>query len=417
MNRMITRLSRLFGVDMGYIMRGGFWLGLDNVVSVVASTILTVVFANTIPKETYGSYRYILSVFGILSIATLPNMNLALSTAVAKGEDGIFKKALATRIRWGLVGGLVGIGLGVYQFAHQHLELGIAFAIMGIILPFMDSLNLYEGFLRGKKLFNIQSRYSIITRLVSTVVLIITLYQTSSVIYLLLAFFLPYIVMRLIFYRLTLRKFPTSDIKGNESTLAYGKHLSVIQLLGVLVNYLDNVLIFHYLGAVPLAIYSIAMAPIKKIQQAFSVIPDLALPKFSARSIEETKRTLPRQIGKAFVVVISGAALYALLAPKIFSTFFAQYKDSVIYSQWLTLILLALPFSLLYTVFQAHARKKEIYIYNLSIRLSQLVLVVALVSTYGLWGAVSARIIFQFIAVIVAVLLFKRIKDTEAKKS
>ena len=80
--------------------------------------------------------------------------------------------------------------------------------------------------------------------------------------------------------------------------------------MGALVNYLDNMLIFHYLGAAPLAVYTIAMAPITKVQQAFSVIPELAMPKFSARPLSETKAFLIKKILKALIFTAAGVGVY-----------------------------------------------------------------------------------------------------------
>ncbi len=413
MKKILAKLEVILKVDLRYILKNGLWLTLDDVISVVVSTILTIIFANTVSKEVYGSYRYILSVFGILTIATLPNMNIALASSVARGEEGIIHQALRTRIRWGLLGAVASLAFGGYQLFLGRTELGIAFFVTAIFLPVMDSLNLYDGFLRGKKLFNLQSQYSIAARLISTGALIFTLFYTKNLIAILFAFFLPYVLTRLFFYQRTLKKNPSVPSNGSSETITYGKHLSLLQLLGVLVNYLDNLLIFHYLGAAPLAIYSIAMAPIKKIQQAFSVLPDLALPKFSARTIAETKQKLPAQIIRGLIAVGVVIIAYVLLAPVLFDLFFSKYRDALPYTRLLTLAWVGLPFSLIYTLFQAHAKKKEIYLYNLILRLGQLILIIWLVASYGIYGAVLARILLQAISIPLFFYLFKKIKDTK----
>ncbi len=416
MKTFLKRLEKWLDFDLRYVVKNGLWLGLDDLTSILASVLLTVVFANSISKETYGSYRYILSVFGILSITTLPNMNIAVSGAVARGSTGILKKAFKTRIRWGFFGSIASLIFGIYYFTQNNSLMSSAFALVALFLPFMDSLNLYEGFLRGKKLFNLQSQYAIVTRLISTIVLIGTIFLTKNLIIILIAFFLPYVITRLYFYLYTSRNLKTDETITDQKTITYGKHLSVIQLLGVLVNYLDNVLIFSYLGPISLAVYSIALAPIKKVQQAFSIIPDLALPKFSERSIEVIKKKLPRQIIRGIILVVISILLYMVFVEPLFKIFFPRYLDSVPYSQTLAIILIGLPFSLIYTLLQSHARTKEIYIYNVSIRIAQLIAILVLVSLYGIWGAVWARIALQIVSIPILITMLVKIKDKNIEK-
>ena len=179
--------------------------------------------------------------------------------------------------------------------------------------------------------------------------------------------------------------------------------------MNVAINYLDNLLIFNFLGAAPLAVYSVAYAPISKIQQLFSIIPKLALPKFAERSEEEIEKTLTKKILKIAGIIVLGAILYVVAAPFIFSIFFPKYGESVFYTQLLAVVLLASPFGLLYTFFQSHALKAKITKYNVAIRIIQLVSTLTLIPLLGILGAVIARIIFQFFSTIILIFLYRRI--------
>ncbi len=46
--------------DMIYLVKGGFWLTLGQIISSVSSLLLVIAFANLLPKETYGIYKYFL---------------------------------------------------------------------------------------------------------------------------------------------------------------------------------------------------------------------------------------------------------------------------------------------------------------------------------------------------------------------
>ena len=44
--------------DMVYLAKGGFWLGMGQIITGLASFLLTLAFANLVPKETFGTYKH-----------------------------------------------------------------------------------------------------------------------------------------------------------------------------------------------------------------------------------------------------------------------------------------------------------------------------------------------------------------------
>jgi len=102
--------------DMVYLAKGGSWLTLGQIVSTIASFLSAIAFANLLPRETYGQYKYILSITSILAIPTLAGINTAVIRAIARGYEGSFIPALKTKIKWGLLGGITSIGLAGYYY-------------------------------------------------------------------------------------------------------------------------------------------------------------------------------------------------------------------------------------------------------------------------------------------------------------
>ena len=85
--------------DMLYIAKGGFWVMFGQGMNAILSLGLLVAFANFLPKETYGTYRYILSIAGMLSIFTLTGMNSAVSRSVARGSIGILNQTVNYQLK------------------------------------------------------------------------------------------------------------------------------------------------------------------------------------------------------------------------------------------------------------------------------------------------------------------------------
>lgn len=407
MKKLVSYFSKLFHVDASYILKGGFWLGIDQAVSVLASVVLTIAFANLLPKEIYGTYRYIISLFGIMSIATLPNMNIAVTSSVSKGYEGSIDTILATRIRWGTMGSLASVLIAIYYMSVGSAEIAIGLCIVALFLPFSDSLTISGAFLKGKKLFREQAGFTVLTRTVSASALLVALFFTNNLFIILLAYFVPYLIMRGSVYIYVRRRF-ISNTNEDAGVITYGKHLSAIQVMNTVINYLDNILIFHLLGPISLAGYTIALAPVNKLLQVVSIMPDLALPKFANRSYAEVRQSLIRKILRVEIIMVVGVMLYIFFAPFLFRTFLPQYIDSIFYSQLLSVVLLAAPFGLIYTLFQAHALKKKLYQYNISIRVVQTILTILLVSFYGIIGAVIGRILFQIWSTTILLFLLKK---------
>src|SRR3989338_6258286 len=95
--------------DMVYLTKGGFWLTAGQLFSSLSAFLLSIAFANLLPRETYGTYKYVLSIASLLSIPTLSGMTTSLAQAVAGCYDGSFIPALKARIKWGLFGALASL--------------------------------------------------------------------------------------------------------------------------------------------------------------------------------------------------------------------------------------------------------------------------------------------------------------------
>jgi O-antigen/teichoic acid export membrane protein len=383
--------------DMVYLAKGGFWLTLGQIVSSLSAFLLSLAFANLLPKETYGNYKYILSIVGILTIPTLSGMGTAITQAVARGYEGSLIPALKTKIRWGLLGGLASLILAGYYFYQDNTTLTISFLISAVFLPFMDSFGIYDALLQGKKLFDISTKYFIISQIIAIASLVTVLFFTQNLFLIIFTYFASWTLMRFIFLKLTLKNFPLNQ-NQDPSTISYGKHLSLMGIISTIANYLDRLLIFHYLGAAEVAIYSIAIAPPEQIKSFLSILDTLVFPKFSKKNINEIKSGIRDKFIKLVflgVLIIGG---YILIAPFLYKIFFPKYSESVFYSQLFALSMLNLPFFLFGATLKAKAKIKEQYIVNFIMPLLQIGLMTLFIVWQGILGLIISRIIIRLVA-------------------
>lgn len=392
----ILRWSEKYAkTDMVYLAQSGSWLIFGQIVATGSAFLLGIAFANLLPKEVYGNYRYVLSLFSILAIPNLAGMETALTRSVAQGKEGALMPTVKARIRWGILGGLASIIVAFYYFFNGNNELTLAFLLAAAFIPLMDSFGNYSSFLSGKKLFNASTKYFSATQIVSVTSLLAALFLTRNLIVILLAYFLPYTLMRYAYLKLTLKKFQTNQIKDPEA-ISYGKHLSLMNIINTVASYLDKVLVYHYLGAVQLAIYSFSIAMPEQIKASLKSVGILSLPKFSQRSKEEIKKAIWGKTARLFLAISVIIIIYILSAPLIFKIFFPQYMESIFYSQIFSISLLAATSTLPSSAMQAQRAQKELYLYNTWSSVVQIILLFALLHFYGLLGIVLARVITRF---------------------
>jgi O-antigen/teichoic acid export membrane protein len=276
-------------------------------------------------------------------------------------------------------------------------------------VPFYDSLLIFNSWWNGKKDFKSLAWSSVSTRLVSVAVTALTVIATNNVILILLTYFTVNTLMRWVFFC----RVKTESVSGGAaetvkaSTLSYGKHLSFMGILSTIAVYIDKVLVFHYLGAANLAVYTFATIIPDQVRNVLRNISTLALPKFAARSVADIKKTLGPRMAKMAILIGAIVTAYIVSAPYIFRILFPNYLESVIYSQAAAIGLLAYVAVVPLTVMQAKQATKGLYWHTTITSVIKILLLLAIVPVYGIWGAVISLIIYQFVALIPPIIYLK----------
>lgn len=400
---------------MLYLAKGGFWLTIGQVISSISVFVLAIAFANLVPKETYGTYKYILSIAGILTVLTLRGMDIAVFHAVARGFEGVFTRALRTRIAWGLLSTAASIVLSVYYYINGNDTLALSFLIISGFLPLMDSLGIYQSLLRGKKLFKLSVTYETASQIGSAIALMATILVTQNLFIILLVYFSSWTLFRLIFLIRTIKKYPINQ-KQDPETTSYGKRISFVNILDTIVNSVDGILVFHYLGAVNLAIYSFAIAPISQIKNLTGHLPTLAMPKMATRSSREINKLLKKRMMLLFAIGATIAFLYIIAAPYIYQIFFPKYLDAVFFSQ---IFSLAMALYLPQTIFSAAISSKltlipprMLYLWNLP-GVIFIIFALIFVIKLGIIGVIIGRLISLIFGLVVNLIVWRKIKMVE----
>lgn len=394
--------------DMVYLARGGFWLTLKRAIHTITAFGVAMAFANWFPKETYGQYKYILSVVGILTIFTLNGLNTSILRSVSRGFEGSIKRALKIKIQWGILGSIGSLGIAGYYLINGNQILALSFFITTFFIPISKPFDIFNNFLLGRKLFSLSAKYETAIQSISVIALVSAIYLSNNIIVILLTYFLSYTILRFLFYNITFKKFTLNKDK-EPGTISLGKHLSLMSILDTVAGKIDSVLMWHFLGPVALAVYSFAYIPTKQIRALIKSTGLLALIKISEKDPKKIKKSLPKKALKFFIILIPIVVLLIVITPYIYKIFFPQYTEAIIYAQFFALNLLFFPKILFGGILTAHASKRALYFFHISSASINIILLIILLPLYGIWGAVATTLGVQVYKTVAAIWMSQKI--------
>ena len=407
--RILRKSEHIFQTDMVYLTKGGFWLAIGKFFVTTTSIAVAVAFANLLPQNAYGTYQFVLSLTGIIYIFTLTGLPKAVTRAVAQGFDGALIAGKKMYFKWSVLGVFVALGGAAYYFYNENLTLSLSLLIVGTLLPLQQAFGLHGPYLKGKKDFKNLTINNLFESIIPALILIGTLFATDDPFYLIVAYFAGNTFVTLILYARVTHIYQPQEESVPELS-SFSKHLSLMNMIGKFANRIDRILLFHFLGAAPLAVYSFAQAPVTKINDLNSITETLVFPKLSQRDIPTLQKTLPRKLILFFFILLLITLLYVFAAQLIYEFLFPQYLESVIYSQVFAFSILLFPSNTIGQVFVAHRKQRELYIMRTLGPIFKIILFVICIPMFGIWGAIGSLLASKTFGALMSLFFFYRLK-------
>ena len=401
----LIKLQEYLHVDTLYLARGGFWLTAAFFLSSILGLVQVIVFANFLPKEKYGTYKYILSLAGAFSFLTLTGMNDAVAQATAKsGSSSILSYAVKIQLKWNFIFSAVLTGLSVYYFLNSNNLLAKCLFVLGITFPLATTFNTYGAFLTGKKDFKRGSIYGTISSSIQIISLITVALLTNDIFTLVITYALSILGPTLFFYFRTLKLHKSEIIleeKQKTELLTYTGHLSFMHVLSGIAQYVDKLVIFHYLGAIELAVYGLALAIPERIRGYVKNLGVMIMPKLAEKTFEDIHKSFYKRVFQGMLIGTLMSATYILLSPIFYKIFLPKYLDAITFSQVFSLTLIfALPANYISGIFSAHKMVRPLYYSSLGASIIKITLYIVLGRLYGIWGVIASILIVYIVNII-----------------
>jgi O-antigen/teichoic acid export membrane protein len=404
--RITTFLYQKIGLSP-YFLRGGFWLVIAQIVNSFASFVVAVVLGYIITKETFGEYRYLISIMSVLSLIAISGYNIVITQLVAKGDNSIWWRGVKKTFFSSMLASLVSFVAAFYYHLNGNALLAGGFIVIGLGLPLLNAVQLYSAYLSGKKDFKTLSLYGIFPDLSVMLTLILTALYFKSAVALLIVFFISNIISHGLINYFTYRKYPTLPSGPAIEESSYPIHLSAMNFFNMLGQNVDKLLAFHFLGAAPVAILAFAQAIPLQLKGVQKIILSLTLPKFAENSdrIVDIRKKIYYMTGLTVLLL----AIYILLAPFIYRFIFPNYVESIFVSQVFSLSVIFLPtIYLLQSYLNANTKTKALYSNTFISNIVTIVCTFIGIYYFGLLGAAVASIFSNAITALNLVWLYKK---------
>ena len=322
----LNYLEKRTRIDFPYFARNGFWVILNQSVTLLSGLVLSIVYARYFLKEVFGAYQFVIAVLSIVSVSSLPGLNTSLALSVAKGMHGNYKQVVRLSFVWSLIGIPLLILTALYFLMDLQKDLFISIALSSLFFPLLYAPNTWNSFLQGKSNFDLLAKWNVIQTIVCTIVFSgISIIIPKSILGIVSAYLLFNSFFNIYFYKKSLKLIENEN--RDAETISFGKFITKLQIVGLIVNHFDK-LIVGLFDIKVLAIYMIAIKIFDVIKGFIKSVFSVTFPKFAKKRI----RISLMQQGFVFLAGLLCSFIIYLFADFIIELLFTnKFADSALF--------------------------------------------------------------------------------------
>lgn len=416
--RLLRWSEKYTKTDMVYLAQGSFWLILGQILSASTALGAAIFFGHAATQDTYGNFKYILSLAGLFAAFSLTGVGTSVTQATARGKEGVLSQGFRLSLKWSIGIAIASLGTAAYYYFIDHNNFtATSLLIVALLVPLINSFSLYDPFLVGKREFGRDTIYSFLVYTLPTVAVILSfLFISQRAIVMVASYLVTQTIVSGLLYLNTLRL--AQNHTEDPEMLSYSKHLSVMGLVNVIADKIDSIAIFTFLGPAQLAIYSYAIAMPEQIKALIKMIVPLSIGKYAERTMEEIQGSIHRRLTLLFAVILVTVLLYIVAAPYLFALLIPVYMDAVGYSRLYALSLIFGFTTPLFSILQAHKNTRVLYRVTNTSALFLIIATPILAYSYGILGAILVQMGSRALvaALVLIPFLGKGLTETEHKR-
>lgn len=406
-----TTLEKHLNFDARYFLRGGFWLTVGQVIITLLGLLTTVAFAHILDENSYGVYRYIIGLAVIFSTFSLTGLGQAILQTAAKKWYGFYNETFKINIFYSLPIFILALSSAGYYWLNSNTTLAFGCLIIALLQPIINIFQFIPTFLHGTGRFKESTMVHTMKSIVSALISLGTLFLTNNILWLIVAYLGGQALTNII-SNLWYRPHSTTPTPKEEFTryINYAKHTSIRGLILNVAFRTDSIIVFTQLGAIELAIYTIANVIPEQIKNTFKSLSTLLLPKYASHDdFQMVRKSIPTRSFHFFLLLCGVSLAYVLISPFVYHLLFPKYEAAVFLSQLVALSFPALTSLIPMSAIESQIREKDLYFLNTSSAVIMLACTISGVLLYGLIGAVIGKILYRYIVLIITYDIYRKI--------
>tara|TARA_B100000508_G_scaffold5606_1_gene4370 strand:+ start:1315 stop:2565 length:1251 start_codon:yes stop_codon:yes gene_type:complete len=403
LRKVSQQLQNKFKIDIGYFVSGGFFLTLGQGVTVLASLVTTVVLANLLPENDYGFYKYVLGLAVLFTAFSLTGLPFAIQQAAAKGYQKFLYSSVPIAVVYNFGIFFISSVGGLYYWFNGNQALAISCAMIAALQPVVNFYSNTLYYCYGNSDYRQASIMHSVKSISVAIAVISAALFFDKVLWMVFVYFVTQAFIAAIF--MLLQKPTGGDLPSEQAKkyISYAKNTSLRNVLVKVATGLDSILIFQILGAVELAIYSVSILLVDQVRGTLKNLQTMLIPKFSKHESNGILWNIVKfRTPLLFVVFSFVAVAIFLVAPIFHSLLFPKFEDAILYTQLLALGIPASVFLVPLGALRSQRLEKQLYIYDISTSVTQVALLLTLLTSFGLVGVILARVLTQWVRAIVA---------------
>jgi O-antigen/teichoic acid export membrane protein len=411
-NKIFSFASGKLNINFRSLFRNSFWIMTENGISLVLGMLVVYAMGNFIDPSVAGEYKYIISLAAIVASFTISGVTYAVIRETSMGYDSFFHFATNKSLKWSLSPVLIAFVISAYYFWQGNSVYAIAFFIATFFTIMISNFSLYRSYLTGKENFQKMAIYGNIVLFVTSLLSLATFYFFDNLLLLMLGTLGTQFLTLLVIYYLVRKGIPHTSL-DQELVDKFNRYVysqSFINIISIAATQMDKIILFQFLGPVDLAAYTFVTVLSEKIRGLLKSFSSLIFPKFVKRDVETIKDKMFKESILFFVFLTFCFLGTLLVTPFLYAWFLPKYTTYIYLAMIYSLSIFSILGQVPYTAIQAKNYKKDLYTYELSNSVLQVVCVAVGIYFAGLLGAVVGKIVASFVGIAVLYgLLFKEL--------
>ena len=374
---------------------------------------------NKLNPNNLGEFVFCLSIISILSIFSLPGINISLIKFFDK-KNNFFLKASLLSLKFSFIASLILLIISIYYYLSSNTVLSISFLLASFFFPLLKGLLSWKG----KKIAENHQKKLIELEFFNTI-LLNTLMVSSLLVYnktqnlILLIYLIIPSLQNLLLFNIERKKINRDINEEFIKEINIGKKYSKYQLMPLITKEIDKISVFYILSSYELAILAVIQKFPEFIKNLTNEIIFYFFNKLSKlESYSKEIRNIQIKLSLIFFFICAFFTFF--IYPFIYNFFFKnEYLEYLILSQIL-IITVAVSYDEIFKVnfINSQLKNKSILQLNMYNSFFKFLISPIMVFLFGLWGAVYSIITQRIFNRILISFIIKKyhIKEIKLKK-